>query len=303
MTTEAVAGRVETAGRPSGVSRTWRRNRVLISATALLVLVVLAVVLLPLVLADPNATDPVHRLLPPSAGHLLGTDSYGRDVLSRLVSGGRASLGLSALITLCAASTGLVIGLVSGFYRAVDAVVMRIMDAWMSFPAIILAMALAIGLGASIWTELIALTVIFTPFTARVIRSRVLGVAARQYIGAARVSGMRSGKILFVHVLPNVLPLALVQVVILSASAMLVDGAMSFLGLGIAPPTPTWGNMIAEGRSYLTQAPWLIVLPGAAIMLCVLLLNLIGSSMRDVVDARARSMSELRKLRTRRPVR
>ncbi|MEV3984594.1 ABC transporter permease [Nonomuraea sp. NPDC049758] len=303
MTSEAVAGRVGTAGRPSAASRAWRRNRVLITATALLVLVVLAVVLLPVFLPDANATDPVHRLLPPSADHLLGTDSYGRDVLSRLVSGGRASLGLSALITLCAAFTGMVIGLVSGFYRTVDAIVMRIMDAWMSFPAIILAMALAIGLGASIWTELIALTVIFTPFTARVIRSRVLGVAARQYIGAARVSGMRPAKILFVHVLPNVLPLALVQVVILSASAMLVDGAMSFLGLGIAPPTPTWGNMIAEGRSYLTQAPWLIVLPGAAIMFCVLLLNLIGSSMRNVVDARARSMSELQKLRTRRPAR
>ncbi|MFI7468508.1 ABC transporter permease [Nonomuraea sp. NPDC049646] len=303
MTSQAVAGRVGTAGRPSAASRAWRRNRVLITATALLVLVVLAVVLLPVFLPDANATDPVHRLLPPSADHLLGTDSYGRDVLSRLVSGGRASLGLSALITLCAAFTGMVIGLVSGFYRAVDAVVMRIMDAWMSFPAIILAMALAIGLGASIWTELIALTVIFTPFTARVIRSRVLGVAARQYIGAARVSGMRPAKILFVHVLPNVLPLALVQVVILSASAMLVDGAMSFLGLGIAPPTPTWGNMIAEGRSYLTQAPWLIVLPGVAIMLCVLLLNLIGSSMRNVVNARARSMSELQKLRTRRPAR
>ncbi|MER6507385.1 ABC transporter permease [Nonomuraea sp. NPDC001636] len=303
MTSEAVAGRVGTAGRPSAASRAWRRNRVLITAAALLVLVVLAVVLLPVFLPDANATDPVHRLLPPSGDHLLGTDSYGRDVLSRLVSGGRASLGLSALITLCAAFTGMVIGLVSGFYRTVDAIVMRIMDAWMSFPAIILAMALAIGLGASIWTELIALTVIFTPFTARVIRSRVLGVAARQYIGAARVSGMRPAKILFVHVLPNVLPLALVQVVILSASAMLVDGAMSFLGLGIAPPTPTWGNMIAEGRSYLTQAPWLIVLPGAAIMLCVLLLNLIGSSMRNVVDARARSMSELQKLRTRRPAR
>ncbi|MFI0423909.1 ABC transporter permease [Spongiactinospora sp. 9N601] len=283
----------------SPLARTLRRNRLLSAATALLVLIILAVVILPPFLPDANATDPVHRLLPPSADHLLGTDSYGRDVFSRLVSGGRASLGLSALITVCAAFTGMVIGLVSGFYRAVDAVVMRIMDAWMSFPAIILAMALAIGLGASIWTELIALTVLFTPFTARVIRSRVLSVAARQYIGAARVSGMRPAKILVVHVLPNVLPLALVQVVILSASAMLVDGAMSFLGMGIAPPTPTWGNMIAEGRSYLVQAPWLIVVPGLAIMACVLLLNLIGSSMRDVVDPRARALGDLQRLRAR----
>ncbi|ANN17413.1 peptide ABC transporter permease [Amycolatopsis orientalis] len=281
-------------------ARVFRRNRMLVITSASLALIVLAVLVLPFFLPSVSATDPVNRLLPPSAAHPLGTDSFGRDVLARLVSGGRASLGLSALITLCAAFTGLVIGLISGFFRAADAVLMRVMDAWMSFPAIILAMALAISLGASIWTELIALTVIFTPFTARVIRSRVLGIAGRAYIGAARVSGMSKGKILVVHVFPNVLPLALVQVVILSAAAMLVDGAMSFLGLGIAPPTPTWGNMIAEGRSYLVQAPWLVIAPGVTIMACVFLLNLIGSSLRIAVDARARTLSELQRLRTRR---
>ncbi|SDW61400.1 peptide/nickel transport system permease protein [Amycolatopsis xylanica] len=283
--------------RPGG--RLFRRNRLLVISSVVLAVIVLAVLVLPFFLPSVSATDPVNRLLPPSAANPLGTDSFGRDVLSRLVSGGRASLGLSALITLCAAVTGLVIGLISGFFRAADAVLMRVMDAWMSFPAIILAMALAISLGASIWTELIALTVIFTPFTARVIRSRVLGIAGRAYIGAARVSGMSKGKILLVHVFPNVLPLALVQVVILSAAAMLVDGAMSFLGLGIAPPTPTWGNMIAEGRSYLVQAPWLVVAPGVTIMACVFLLNLIGSSLRIAVDARARTLNELQRLRTR----
>ncbi|RSM79743.1 ABC transporter permease [Amycolatopsis sp. WAC 01375] len=286
---------------PGRAARVFRRNRMLVITTGLLAVIVLAVIVLPFFLPSVSATDPVNRLLPPSAAHPLGTDSFGRDVLARLVSGGRASLGLSALITLCAAFTGLVIGLISGFFRAADAVLMRVMDAWMSFPAIILAMALAISLGASIWTELIALTVIFTPFTARVIRSRVLGIAGRAYIGAARVSGMSKWKILVVHVFPNVLPLALVQVVILSAAAMLVDGAMSFLGLGIAPPTPTWGNMIAEGRSYLVQAPWLVIVPGVTIMVCVFLLNLIGSSLRIAVDARARTLSEMQRLRTRRP--
>ncbi|MFI9456927.1 ABC transporter permease [Amycolatopsis sp. NPDC052450] len=287
---------------PSGrAARVFRRNRMLVITTGLLAVIVLAVIVLPFFLPSVSATDPVNRLLPPSAAHPLGTDSFGRDVLARLVSGGRASLGLSALITLCAAFSGLVIGLISGFFRAADAVLMRVMDAWMSFPAIILAMALAISLGASIWTELIALTVIFTPFTARVIRSRVLGIAGRAYIGAARVSGMSKWKILVVHVFPNVLPLALVQVVILSAAAMLVDGAMSFLGLGIAPPTPTWGNMIAEGRSYLVQAPWLVIVPGVTIMVCVFLLNLIGSSLRIAVDARARTLNEMQRLRTRRP--
>ncbi|WP_370950075.1 ABC transporter permease [Amycolatopsis sp. cg5] len=296
-TTRAVRG----APRAGRGRRLFRRNRLLVISGVLLAVIVLAVLVLPFFLPSVSATDPVNRLLPPSAAHPLGTDSFGRDVLSRLVSGGRASLGLSALITLCAAFSGLVIGLISGFFRAADAVLMRVMDAWMSFPAIILAMALAISLGASIWTELIALTVIFTPFTARVIRSRVLGIAGRAYIGAARVSGMSKGKILLVHVFPNVLPLALVQVVILSAAAMLVDGAMSFLGLGIAPPTPTWGNMIAEGRSYLVQAPWLVIAPGVTIMACVFLLNLIGSSLRLAVDARARTLNDLQRLRTRRP--
>lgn len=296
----AIAASVREPSAPRRAAKLFRRNRTLVVASALLGLIVVTVLVLPVFLPSVSATDPVHRLLPPSGAHPLGTDSYGRDVLARLVSGGRASLGLSALITLCAAVTGMVIGLVSGFYRAADAVLMRLMDAWMSFPAIILAMALAISLGASIWTELIALTVIFTPFTARVVRSRVLGIASRAYIGAARVSGMSRPKILLVHVFPNVLPLALVQVVILSAAAMLVDGAMSFLGLGIAPPTPTWGNMIAEGRSYLVTAPWLVIAPGVAIMLCVFLLNLIGSSLRIAVDAHARTLNDLRRLRGRR---
>ncbi|MEV6912020.1 ABC transporter permease [Amycolatopsis sp. NPDC051071] len=295
------ASSVRDAPSTGRAAKVFRRNRMLVISSVILALIVLAVIVLPFFLPSVSATDPVNRLLPPSSAHLLGTDSFGRDVLARLVSGGRASLGLSALITLCAAFSGLVIGLISGFFRAADAVLMRVMDAWMSFPAIILAMALAISLGASIWTELIALTVIFTPFTARVIRSRVLGIAGRAYIGAARVSGMSKGKILVVHVFPNVLPLALVQVVILSAAAMLVDGAMSFLGLGIAPPTPTWGNMIAEGRSYLVQAPWLVIAPGVTIMACVFLLNLIGSSLRIAVDVRARTLSEMQRLRTRRP--
>ncbi|AYY12523.1 ABC transporter permease [Actinobacteria bacterium YIM 96077] len=287
------------AARLPRVRRAVRRNPVLVVATAALGLIVLIVVVLPFFLPDPNATDPVNRLLPPSAGHPFGTDLYGRDVLSRLVSGGRASLGLAALITLCAATAGMLIGLISGFFRAADVVLMRIMDAWMAFPAIILATALAVALGASLWTELIALSVIFTPFVARVIRSRVLSVANRSFIDAARVSGMGRWKTLFVHVFPNVLPLALVQIIILSAAAMLIDGALSFLGLGIAPPTPTWGNMIAEGRAYMHEAAWLIIIPGLAIILCVYVLNLIGGSLRQVVDPRSRTLTELQRLRSR----
>lgn len=277
------------------------RNLTFVITASILTAIALSVIVLPFFLPSVSATDPLDRLKAPSLNHVLGTDSYGRDVFARLMTGGRLSLGLAALITVSAAASGMVIGLISGFFKTADAVLMRIMDAWMAFPAIILAMALAIALGASMWTELIALTVIFTPFTARVIRSRVLTVSARAYIGAAKVSGMRPWKTLLVHVFPNVLPLALVQVVILSASAMLVDGAMSFLGLGIAPPTPTWGNMIAEGRSYMSTAPWLILAPGLSIIVCVVLLNLAGSSLRSFVDPRSRALQDLQRLRARKP--
>ncbi|WP_166346546.1 ABC transporter permease [Phytoactinopolyspora limicola] len=279
--------------------RAVRRNRVLTVGTLLLGLIVVMVIVLPFFLPSSTATDPANRLLAPSGEHLLGTDLYGRDVLSRLVEGGRASLGMAVLITLCAGTAGMMIGMISGYFRAADAILMRVMDAWMAFPGIILATALAVAFGASMWTVLTALSVIFTPFVARVIRSRVLGVATKSFIEAARVSGMGRWKILFVHIFPNVLPLAVVQVIILAAAAMLIDGALSFLGLGIAPPTPTWGNMIAEGRAYMHDAPWLVIVPGLAIIMCVYLFNLVGASLRLVVDPRSRTLSELQRLRAR----
>ncbi len=276
-----------------------RRNRALVWSSGLLLLIVLLVILGPFALPSPDTTDPVNQLHGPSGAHLLGTDFYGRDLLSRLVTGGRASLGLSVLVTLCAVTLGSLIGLISGYFRIADQILMRVMDAWMAFPALVLAMSLAIALGPGITTELIALTVIFTPFTARVIRAMVLSLSKRAYIDAARASGMGSWKILRVHVLPHVLPLAQVQVVILSAAALLVDAAMSFLGLGISPPTPTWGNIIAEGRTYMTSTPLLIIAPGFAIVVSVLLLNIVGGNLRAIIDPRSRTLMDLQRARAR----
>jgi len=281
-------------------SRRWLRgNATLVASLGVLSLIVAAVLVLPLVLPDPNLPDPINRLLPPSAAHWLGTDNYGRDVWSRLVSGGRVSLGLAAAVTIAATIAGSLVGLVSGFFRPLDAALMRLMDAGLAFPGIVLAMALAIVMGAGAWSEFIALTVIFTPTTARVVRSRVLSLATRDFIAAARASGMGPGKILFKHVIPHTLPLILVQLVIKAALAMLIDGGLSYLGLGVAPPTPTWGNMIAEGRAFMTNAPLLIIAPGLAIVLCVALLNIAGDELRLIVDPDARALRALERLRSR----
>ena len=283
----------------AGFRRWLRANSTLAASLGALSLIVAAVLVLPLVLPDPNLPDPINRLLPPSAAHWLGTDNYGRDVWSRLVSGGRVSLGLAAAVTIAATIAGSLVGLVSGFFRPLDAALMRLMDAGLAFPGIVLAMALAIVMGAGAWSEFIALTVIFTPTTARVVRSRVLSLATRDFIAAARASGMGPGKILVKHVIPHTLPLILVQLVIKAALAMLIDGGLSYLGLGVAPPTPTWGNMIAEGRAFMTNAPLLIIAPGLAIVLCVALLNIAGDELRLIVDPDARALRALERLRSR----
>jgi peptide/nickel transport system permease protein len=289
-----------TSRRPAfaAIGRFVRSHAALSVAIGLFGILAVLIVVGPFFLASPNTTNPAERLQGPSIAYLLGTDGYGRDVLSRVVTGGRVSLGLALLVTLSAGIIGTIVGLVSGFYLRADAVLMRVMDALLAFPGIVLAIALSFTLGAGILSELVALTAMFTPYLARVVRSRVLALRTRTYIEAARVGGMSSPKILLVHVLPNTISTVVVQVVILSASAILIDGALSFLGLGVAPPTATWGNMIAEGRGFMTIAPHLIIVPGVAIVVTVILLNLIGNGMRGVIDPRVRMLNSLQRLRT-----
>lgn len=288
--------RLRLEGRPPSF---FARNRSLVIAAALLALIILAVIVLPFFLPDPGATNPAVRLRPPSPAHPMGTDKYGRDVFSRMMTAGRVSIGMTFLITICSAVLGTFIGLVSGFFTRTGTVLMRIVDAWMAFPSIILAIVFAVVIGPGVLSELLAVTIIFTPFTARVIRSRVLSLASRTYVKAARVAGMGSWKTLGVHILPNTLPLAVVQCILLSSGAMLIDGSLSFLGLGISPPTPTWGNMVADGRTYMSLMPTLVIFPGLAIAIFVFLVNIAGSSLRAFVDPRVRFLQELQRLRTR----
>lgn len=287
---------------PTTSAPRWRtfaaRNPAVIVPGVLLLIIVLVSLIGPFFLQSPTATDPINRLQGPNAAHLLGTDTFGRDVLARLVTGGRASLGMALLITVCSGAIGTFLGLVSGFFTTAGNVIMRVTDAWMAFPAIVLAMVFSVTLGPGVLTEVLAIGIIFIPFSARVLRSRTMEITSRTYVEAARVSGMGSWKILAVHVLPNVAPLIIVQTIVYIAATMLIDGVLSFLGLGIAAPAPSWGNMISEGRTYMSTAPYLMLFPGLILALTVFLVNMLGTNLRPVFDPQARQLKALQRLRT-----
>jgi peptide/nickel transport system permease protein len=219
------------------------------------------------------------------------------------VNAARVSFGIAAAIAFGATVFGAVIGLASGYWQGTGNVLMRAMDALMAFPGIVLSIALVTAIGAGAFSEIVALTVVFTPLIARVVRSRTLALSGRLFVTAARASGMRGPKILFVHVLPNALPTVLVQGILVFAAALLLDGTLSFLGMGVQPPTPTWGNMIAEARPFLSIAPMYVIAPGLAIIVVVVTVNAIGSGLRTVVDPRARSLMRLGRRSAQRRVR
>ncbi|MCZ2859299.1 ABC transporter permease [Blastococcus sp. VKM Ac-2987] len=285
------------SGWRSGLSGLWRRDAPAVIWGVVLLLMILVSAIGPFFLQSPAAIEPANRLAPPSAGHLLGTDEYGRDLLSRVVSAGRVSLGLGALITVVAVVLGTLVGAVAGFYERSAGVLMRLMDALLAFPAIVLAIALVVSLRSGIWSQIIALGIVFIPYVARVVRSRVLTLRERGYVTAARAAGVSGPRILLAHILPNAAPAILVQGVFVFASALLADAALSFLGLGVQPPTPTWGNMIGEARTFITLAPGFMIFPGLAIVISVLALNLVGDGARGLIDQRARAVLELERIR------
>jgi peptide/nickel transport system permease protein len=288
-----------TGRRPGWLRTQWKHDRSLIIWGGVLLLLVLVSLLLPLVLAGPNSQDPARRLEGPSADYLFGTDNYGRDLLSRAVNAGRISLMLGAIVTVTSIVLGTFIGLIAGYYRFASAVLMRLMDALMAFPVIVLAISLVVVLGSQngVLGEVIALTVVFSPYVARVVRSRTVSLAERGFVTAARASGVSGMKILVVHILPNALPAIMVQGAFVYASALLADASLSFLGLGVAPPTATWGNMIAEARPYMTSVPLTMIVPGLAIVIVVMALNMVGDSVRALIDPRAKAVLSLNSLR------
>jgi peptide/nickel transport system permease protein len=261
------------------------------------VLVVLAV-LAPLIAPhSPTEQSLPDKLKPPvwqeggSTKHLLGTDLLGRDLFSRLVYGARVSLTVAAFALLSGGLIGLAVGIVAGYLGGrTDSFLMRIVDATLTFPTILIALLLAVSLGAGLKTIVLAITVIIWARFARVVRGEVLGVKARDFVALARVHGCSHLRIMAIHIVPNVMNTFMVLLTLHIGFVIIAEASLSFLGAGIPPPTPSWGQMVADGRSHIASAWWLAALPGAAIMLVVLAFNLFGDWLRDWLDPRLRQV-------------
>jgi len=228
-------------------------------------------------------------LAPPSADHWLGTDGFGRDVLSRIIYGTRVSLRIGLFVVLFTGIIGTILGTLASYVRWLDALIMRGLDGLMAFPGVLLAIALAAALGPSEMNAIIALTVTFTPRTARIVRASVIVVQQMQYIEAARAVGAGHGRIVFRYILANSLSPLIVQLTFVFAVSIIAEAILSFLGVGPPPPAPSLGNIIADGRTYIQEAWWITVFPGVVIAVAVLGLNLMGDGLRDVIDPRQRS--------------
>jgi peptide/nickel transport system permease protein len=269
----------------------WRlaaRSALFVTACAVLLLVVLGGVFAPLVAPySPTAVDATQVFAGPGGRHPLGTDRFGRDVLSRIVHGVRVSLGIAGASIAIAMVAGSLLGLLAGFGRATDQALGRLMDVFFAFPPILLAIAIAAVLGAGPGTAIVAIAVVYAPLFFRVVRGSVLAESAQAYVEAAEALGVARLAILFRHILPNVVSPIVVQTAVCLSYAILIESALSYLGLGVQPPTPSWGTILNEGREFLALAPWVSLFPGAAIMLAVLAFNVIGDGLRDALDPRS----------------
>jgi peptide/nickel transport system permease protein len=238
---------------------------------------------------SPNQLQRVGILTPPSPQYPLGTDAIGRDVLSRIIYGTRVSLAAGAVSVGVALSLGVLIGLLAGYNGGwIDDVLMRMIDALYSFPALLLALAISAILGPGLTNVMLAIGIVFTPAFARLVRGQALSVRERDFVMAARVTGARPWRIMSVHIWPNVTAPIVVQASLQVAAAIVIEAGLSYLGLGVQPPTPSWGAMLKEGYQYMEQAPWLAFAPGAAMFVTVLAFNLFGDGLRSALDPRLR---------------
>ena len=273
-------------GRRTRVLRRLRRNPLAMASLVVLVVVVLAAALAPwLAPYDPSQTDFSHTMAPPgSPGHVLGTDDLGRDVLSRIMYGARASLEVGVLAVLVALLVGVPLGLVGGYFRRADAVIGRLTDLLLAFPFLIMAVGLAAIRGASLGNAAIAIGVAQVPGVVRVVRSDTLRLKSLDFVAAAIVDGAGDAWVLGRHVLPNATSAILVQATVAVPAAILGEAVLSFLGLGIQPPAPSLGTMLASAQQFAARAPWAAVMPGLTIMLLALAFNVFGDALRDALD-------------------
>jgi peptide/nickel transport system permease protein len=270
------------------VSRVVRRPFALVGLglVGLFVAVALAA---PLVSPFDPVSHPGKRLSPPGGAHWLGTDEFGRDVLSRVVYGARVSLQVGLVSVSLALALGGPLGLLSGYYVGlVDRLAGRLVDVMFAFPSVILIIAISGVVGPSLTTAMLAIGIVYSPIFARIVRAPTLGVMQQQYVEGARAIGVGRGRLIARHVLPNIAAPVIVQTTLSFSTAILSEATLSFLGLGTQPPHPSWGTMLSAGRRYMELAPWVAVYPGLAIALTVLGLNLLGDALRDALDPRLR---------------
>ncbi|MEW6660999.1 MAG: ABC transporter permease [Bacillota bacterium] len=237
---------------------------------------------------DPGDIQPERRLTPPGGEHLFGTDGFGRDILSRILYGARISLFVGSSTVAITTIAGVILGLVAGYYRRLDNIMMRVLDGLMAFPAIILQIAIMAALGARLSNVILALAIVYAPRMARVVRSAVLVQREQQYVEAARSIGASDLRIAMVHILPNCIAPVIVQSTMIFAYSILAEASLSFLGVGVPPEIPSWGTTLNEGRVLMWRAPWISIFPGMAITLCVLALNMLGDGLRDILDPKIR---------------
>ncbi len=266
------------------------RHRLFLMGLCLCSIILLAGVFAQLITtADPVRLAMRWRFRAPGVdGFVFGTDNFGRSLWARVVFGAQLSLYIGFSVVLLNAVFGTLIGAAAGYFRKLDNALMRVNDAMMAFPAILLAIAITAVLGASTFNAILALSIVYIPRTARIVRASVIVLREMEYVQAAVAAGAGHWRILRRHILPNAMAPLIVQLSFLFAYAVLSEATLSFLGLGAVPPTPTWGNIMAEGRQYLVEAPWIITIPGIALMITVMGLNLLGDGLRDVLDPRLR---------------
>ena len=262
----------------------YRNKGVWIGGIIVLFMIFMAVFAPLLTPLDPMRLHPMNRLKPPMEGHLFGTDSMGRDVFSMVIYGSRISLGVGILVMVVTSLAGIAMGLISGYYKFLDNIIMRVNDGMMAVPSIILAIALMAVLGPRVSNIVIALSVVYTPRMARIIRGSVLSAKELTYVEAAKALGTRDMIIAFRHILPNCVAPVIVQGTFILAYSVLAEASLSFLGVGAPPYIPSWGNVVSDGRLFMLKAPWISMFPGLAILLFVLGLNLLGDGLRDSLD-------------------
>ncbi len=260
------------------------------ASLAIIIFLALMALLAPVIAPyDPLKPDTKHRLEPPSLQHPFGTDQLGRDILSRVIWGSRISLSIALLAVAITSSIGITIGIISGYFGGrVDNILMRITDMFMAFPRLVLALAFAAALGPGIYNTIIAIALVYWSFYARLARGVALQVRNEQYIEAARAVGASDPRIIFRHILPMITAPLLVQITLDMGGMILLASGLGFLGLGVQPPTPEWGVMVAEGRKYITHEWWVSTFPGLFILIATMGFNLAGDTLRDVLDVRMR---------------